>query len=476
MPENVSPLRDHGDEPIARDSRRPALDGPAWSILAVYDTRDAAVLTCSAVERMVFAGRPVRLRQAGSPDEALEVLKGEPDAALVLIHTAVSHPEGWVGLARMIRESLGNTDIRIVLMTDPGSSAPDQDLILRYEVTDVHVTGQHPAEHLVTVIATSLRTFDRLRIIATQREELQRLKHSVEQHIEERAAPPLNTEQRLRAILDASVLPIFITAWADGTVLYANESARRQLGLVETLPDAAIWCAGEDRNDLMRRVQADGVVNAYEAQVQGLGGRRFWSLIAAIRITIDETQGVLLTFNDISSRKAMEEELKRLATTDALTGIANRRFLMDHGEREMRRARRYGSDLSVLIIDVDHFKDVNDRWGHTVGDAALKALVDCCLGELREIDILCRLGGEEFVALMPETPPDAALTAAERVRSAVAGMTVSAEGGVSFSMTVSIGLTAPRPGDAALTDILTRADEALYEAKNTGRNRIVVRV
>ena len=202
-------------------------------------------------------------------------------------------------------------------------------------------------------------------------------------------------------------------------------------------------------------------------------GHRFWALIAAIGTTFDGEPCVLTSFSDISSRKAMEEELKQLAATDALTGIGNRRQLMELGDREMRRARRYSNSLSIMLLDIDHFKPINDQHGHAVGDDALKAMVQCCLQQLREIDIICRLGGEEFVVLMPETPVEAAATAAERLRLAVADVKVPAANAQTVTFTVSIGLTAPRPDDKTLGDVLMRADEALYEAKHSGRNRVV---
>ncbi len=174
-----------------------------------------------------------------------------------------------------------------------------------------------------------------------------------------------------------------------------------------------------------------------------------------------------------AAMKTHAEEMERLATIDSLTGAFNRRYFMDHGERELRRALRYERSMSVMIMDIDHFKKVNDTYGHAAGDLTLKIMSDACLKALRESDLFGRLGGEEFGAILPENDVVPANLVAERIRQTLESLEVSFENNV-IHFTVSIGVTMVYPGDKSIEIALNRADKALYEAKNNGRNLVVV--
>lgn len=164
-------------------------------------------------------------------------------------------------------------------------------------------------------------------------------------------------------------------------------------------------------------------------------------------------------------------DLRRMATTDLLTGLLNRAAFIDRATEELRRARRFERPPAMLMIDLDRFKRINDDYGHAVGDEALRVFARVLREVMREIDILGRFGGEEFVALLPETALDGALHAAERLRSAVESVTVRYDDTAQFSFTTSIGVAIPRP-EEALDRLIARADSALYVAKNNGRNRV----
>ena len=165
-------------------------------------------------------------------------------------------------------------------------------------------------------------------------------------------------------------------------------------------------------------------------------------------------------------------ELERLATTDPLTGISNRRYFMDFATKEFLRSQRYSHVFSAIQMDIDHFKRINDTYGHAGGDEVLKAFAVNCQDLLRESDVLGRIGGEEFSIILPETEKAGALTVAERFRQTIADLKVYADDHV-VRFTVSIGLTSLRQDDAGIEAVLRRADEALYLAKNGGRNKVV---
>lgn len=174
---------------------------------------------------------------------------------------------------------------------------------------------------------------------------------------------------------------------------------------------------------------------------------------------------------DLTEQKAHERLLFEMAITDSLTGVANRRQLLYRCKEELARARRYGQPLSLLMFDLDHFKQVNDTHGHGAGDAVLKAVAEACRSRLRECDLLARVGGEEFAVVLPETPGQGALVVAERLRRAIEGLAFDL-GGSSVGVTASFGVACRQEEDVDPLVILSRADSALYEAKRAGRNRV----
>jgi diguanylate cyclase (GGDEF)-like protein/PAS domain S-box-containing protein len=176
---------------------------------------------------------------------------------------------------------------------------------------------------------------------------------------------------------------------------------------------------------------------------------------------------------DITERKRLEEDLRSQAATDPLTGVANRRSFESTARREVERARRYAKPFAVLALDIDHFKRVNDTYGHDIGDIVLKSMAEVCLTKLRATDILARLGGEEFAMLLPETDIEAAATLAERMRVAIETSPIATAKGA-LPITVSLGVAQHAPNEPTIDAAMKRADEALYEAKRTGRNRVVV--
>lgn len=176
--------------------------------------------------------------------------------------------------------------------------------------------------------------------------------------------------------------------------------------------------------------------------------------------------GFLLMYNE-----AVQAELHRLARTDPLTGTLNRLALDEEAQRLFRQAAEQASELAALMIDADHFKAINDRFGHAGGDHVLAALATCIGGHLRAPDVLGRAGGEEFLVLLPDTDAAGAGTLAERMRQQVARLR-PVLAGEAQTITISIGVAARQPQDRHADALIHRADRALYAAKRAGRNRI----
>lgn len=199
---------------------------------------------------------------------------------------------------------------------------------------------------------------------------------------------------------------------------------------------------------------------------------------AEILLSLVEYDGqsqLLAAVWDMSERVAMMQEIEQQAKTDYLTGLSNRRYFIAFAERELERARRYQKPLAILAIDVDFFKNINDNYGHSVGDLTLQKFAAVCNEVLRESDLLGRIGGEEFAILLPETDAHQAQEISERLRKSLSECRVTLpDTGISVQFTVSIGVTLFTGGATDIDDLLNRADTALYQAKHNGRNQVVM--
>ncbi len=190
--------------------------------------------------------------------------------------------------------------------------------------------------------------------------------------------------------------------------------------------------------------------------------------------TVWNSESVLLiSLHDVTEQKRLQRELQRLAIQDGLTGLYNHRFFYTRLKEELLRAHRYSHPLSLLMLDIDHFKQVNDNYGHRVGDTVLKGLGNLLMEQVRNLDRVCRYGGEEIMVIMPETESECAIEIAERIRNAIEkkAFDIDDEAG-SVSITVSIGISCyPYHGKDA-SGLVAMADEALYSTKKSGRNRV----
>jgi len=222
---------------------------------------------------------------------------------------------------------------------------------------------------------------------------------------------------------------------------------------------------------LLQRASREG-----SAEVEGWrvrrDGSRFWAdtLVAPLRDLEGEVDGYAFITRDISERRREEENLRTAASTDFLTGAYNRRHLEAAGLREFAAHRASGKPLSVVMLDIDHFKRVNDTWGHDAGDKVLVALAGLVSSAIRGADVFARMGGEEFVVVLPGTPVEGAVALAEKLRLMIKALSIGVEGS-EIRFTSSFGVSAA--GEvASFESLLQYADEALYAAKSTGRDQV----
>ncbi|MES0873896.1 GGDEF domain-containing protein [Sinimarinibacterium thermocellulolyticum] len=204
------------------------------------------------------------------------------------------------------------------------------------------------------------------------------------------------------------------------------------------------------------------------------GGADFLAQIAldALRAASGELLGFVEVFQDITEAKQREERLYQRATRDPLTGVANRGHFTEMAALEIERARRFAEPLSLMLLDIDHFKRVNDTHGHEAGDRVIQTLAQTCVASARKIDLVARLGGEEFAILLPRANKEPAAEMAQRLRRLIGEQRVPIGGGREIAFTVSIGVASLRPTTRDLAELLRNVDAALYKAKREGRNRV----
>ena len=211
-----------------------------------------------------------------------------------------------------------------------------------------------------------------------------------------------------------------------------------------------------------------------ESLVTADGEKHFLSVKFPTRVSTGEVSGICGISTEITQIKCYQRELERLSQSDDLTGLLNRRHFMVLAGHELNRNARYGGELAVLAIDIDHFKRVNDDHGHKAGDIVLAHICSEIRQILRDADIAGRLGGEEFAVVLPETSLAQAAQVAERLRQQIESTNIDIGDGLALNCTLSIGLVGlPGSRNADLESLLLSADQALYAAKNAGRNRVV---
>lgn len=322
----------------------PATHAQPWNVLLVDDDETVHAVTRLVLQGVVFQDRPLKLFSAYSAKEAQAMLDQGQEFALALVDVVMETPRAGLDLVLAIRDRMGNKKIRVILRTGEPNQAPEQEIVLAYEIDAYVAKTEITARKLVTLLVSSLRA-------------------------------------------------------------YAYIAALEKLNL-----------------ELEARVEM---------------------------------------------RTA---ELSRLAMIDPLTGAGNRRHLEQRAAAEIRETQRKPAPLGLVMFDIDHFKQVNDREGHAAGDIVLQRVVERVKSELRPSDFLARIGGEEFVVLLPEESGAGAAAVAERLRAAIAAEPI-AVGERCVSVTSSFGVTELQ-GEQTLEAAMARADAALYQAKTAGRNQV----
>ncbi len=283
----------------------------------------------------------------------------------------------------------------------------------------------------------------------------------------------------LEAVIQSSTNGIIVIDSDLSVVLY-----NRRLGAIVDLPER--WEYLSDAEKIRTLAQCYQQPETFYVEIEELvknpaeqrlttlvtrQGRILDCFISAYQVG-EEKSGWLFSYQDVSEQKLAEDKLRHLAITDSLTRVFNRRHFFTLAQAELDRARRFNRDLSIILFDIDHFKTVNDSFGHLVGDQVLETLASYCKSNLRSFDVIGRYGGEEFIILLPETNLKRAAQIAERLRKQALEVHIQTSRG-SPAITISLGVAGIQPGQPATLDqLISTADQALYHAKSEGRDQV----
>lgn len=262
-------------------------------------------------------------------------------------------------------------------------------------------------------------------------------------------------------------------------IVYVNPAFERLMGYSsdEVVGHNPSMLQGEDTDTATRKKIRDAMQNGRRIRTQILNytkqGQPLWLDINIVPIFNED--GRLAYFaaieRDLTEHIELQSRLEKLASTDSLTNLPNRQTIMNHAAKEFACAKRYSQPLSVVMIDIDHFKSINDNHGHATGDLVLENVGHICGKCLRDSDVLGRVGGEEFILLLPGASQESAEQVAERMRKSLAETPIHTNN-LSLTITASFGVASISADDGSLEELVARADNAMYEAKHNGRNQV----
>jgi two-component system cell cycle response regulator len=491
------------------NARRP------WKVAIIDDAPDVHSVTRMVLKDVVFRGRPIEFFSAYSASEGKRILAEVSDLAAVFLDVVMESDQAGLDLVEYIRNDLGNKEIRIILRTGQPGQAPETEVIVKYDINDYKHKSELSAERLFTTLIAALRSYQDLMTIETSREGLHNILQGTAQLFKKKS-----TDQFLSGVL-MQLNAIF--QLGDDAMLYvrnlAPESVEEKVMAASGKYTAFIGrsttyyefpqavreavhkalqekssCYQQDRfsiyfytgkqHEIVIYIDAGRELNELDTDMIDIfcsnvsaGLNNVHLLETLEQKVVERTRELAGAYATLEHGKreleAANEQLRLMAMTDPLTGVFNRRYLMEVADRLFNAGKRYQWDLAVLLIDIDHFKLVNDTYGHAAGDEVLVQIARLIRNLLRDADVFGRIGGEEFVIIVPHADAGAARLLGERLMQTLSAADIRWNQ-IPMPMTVSVGVAVCQTADKSVQAAIERADGAMYRAKQQGRNQIVV--
>lgn len=493
----------------AFEGRRP------WRVAIIDDAPEVHSVTRMVLQDVRFRDRAIEFYSAYSAEEGKRILNEVKDLAVVFLDVVMESEHAGLELVGYIREELGNRNVRIILRTGQPGQAPETEVIVKYDINDYKHKAELSSERLFTTLIAALRSYQDLMTIETSRHGLQNILHGTAQLFQQKSA-----DQFLSGVL-MQINAIF--QLGDDSLLYVrsleqtvnNEKVMAASGKYSTyvgqtttfyeFPVAvrnaiqkafekkassyeperfSIYFYSGEHHEIVIYIDAGRELNALDIEMidvfcsnVSIGLANVHMMETLENRVIDRTRELAAAYTALEQGKQELEEansqLRMLAMTDPLTGVFNRRCVLDVAGKLFNAARRYDWDLAVLLIDIDHFKVINDTYGHAAGDEVLRQVASVVHTRLRDSDVFGRMGGEEFVVIAPQADLNAAKLLAAGLMETLAKAQLQWKE-TPLLLTVSIGVAMCQPGEKLVEAAIERADAAMYQAKNQGRNRFVV--
>ncbi len=479
-----------------------AVQAEPWNILVVDDDPEVFAVSSMILSHINFMGRDVRLLKAESAAQAKQVMAEHDDIAVVLLDVVMETDDAGLMLVKYIREDVKNYTIRIILRTGQPGQAPEEKVIVDYDINDYKSKSELTAQKLFTTVVAALRSYKHIKALEANRIGLERVINS---------SDGLFRMHSMREFSSGvlSQLSAYLGHEPEGILCFQNKTDDKQSmcdmgviaaagGFEECLKcELGVNCSHKSESDLVKQAfKARESIYGERETALYIGGsaEHINATVALVRSSekVDEidrrilevfSKKIGLGFHNVSLLESLEQKveertnelheanqkLTELACTDLLTGQRTRHAFFDQAEKEIQRAKRYGSDLAFMFFDIDSFKQVNDEFGHIAGDDALAALGRVLTTVFRANDVVGRVGGDEFVALLPSSSSEEAVKVAERIRSQAAAIQFKHK---DMKISLSIGVTGFSDGDS-VEHLISRADEAMYSAKEQGKNKVV---
>lgn len=461
-----------------------------WRVLVVDDDAEVHAVTRMILAKMRYKGRGIELLAAHSAAEARQLLERERGIAVVLLDVVMETDDAGLRLVAMIREELGNIATRIILRTGQPGQAPEEQVIVDYDINDYKAKSELTAQKLFTTVVTALRSYETIIALEKMRQGMEKILESTstlfQVHSLQQFAAGVLTQ--LSAFLGCQPNGIICVQYdpdklhapqADGNDIHVLVSAGE---CCDCLNDGAAGeCCDPAMLDVVRQAlqqQKNQLTRDYTVVYLDTGETRATAALlhGGLGAADDSDRQLLELFsakisialaNALNYQKMVTAE--EAATTDFLTGLHNRRQLLRLGVPLLAGARRHGTALAVAMLDIDHFKRINDTWGHDAGDEVLARVGQLLKARFRTSDVVARFGGEEFCIIAPGLAPEGAFALFDAFRQQLAAETF-AFGGEQIAITISIGVSTT-PVDNIDT-MIAAADTQLYRAKLQGRNRV----